>query len=142
MRTLKKTLALVLVVAMMLSFGVIGANAAFTDTSKVNENYAEAVDVLTGIKVIDGVKSGDTYAFQPTGTLTREQAAKIIAYMLLGPTNAQLISKATTQKFSDVAADRWSAGYIEYCANVGIILGTGDGKFDPEGKLTWSLDDA
>ena len=131
MRTLKKTLALVLVVAMMLSFGAIGANAAFTDTK--DSKYTEAIEVMTGIGVINGMT--DT-TFAPTATLTREQAAKIITYMLLGPTNAQLISKATTQKFSDVAADRWSAGYIEYCANVGIILGTGNGKFDPEGKLT------
>jgi hypothetical protein len=41
-----------------------------------------------------------------------------------------------TQIFTDVAADRWSAGYIAYCANVGILAGTGDGSFNPEGELT------
>lgn len=131
MRTLKKTLALVLVVAMALSFGVIGANAAFTDTA--SSNYTEAISVLSGIGVINGMT--DT-TFDPAGNLTREQAAKIIAYMLLGPTNAQLISTATSQKFADVAADRWSAGYIEYCANLGIINGVGDNNFDPAGTLT------
>jgi hypothetical protein len=132
MRTLKKTLALVLVLAMALSFGVIGANAAFTDVAADNE-YTEAIEVLTGIGVINGMTAT---TFAPNGTLTREQAAKIISYMLLGASNAQLISNATSQVFSDVAATRWSAGYIEYCANIGIIAGVGDGKFDPEGALT------
>lgn len=131
MRTLKKTLALVLVIAMCLSIGVIGANAAFTDTA--TNDYNEAIQVMNGIGVINGMTAT---TFAPDGTLTREQAAKIIAYMLLGPTNAKLISNATTSKFSDVATTRWSAGYIEYCANLGIINGVGDGKFAPEGTLT------
>jgi hypothetical protein len=121
---------------MMVSFGAIGASAAFTDTA--DSVYGEAISVMNGIGVIDGM-TGTT--FEPTGNLTREQAAKIIAYMLLGPTNAQLISTASSQKFSDVAKTRWSAGYIEYCANLGIISGVGGGKFDPAGSLTtaaWS----
>ena len=132
MRTLKKTLALVLVVAMMLSFGVVGANAAFTDVTETTK-YAEEVAVLNAIGVIDGMT---TTTFAPDGTLTREQAAKIIAFVKLGPTNAKLIGSASSSRFSDVKADRWSAGYIEYCANLGIIAGNGDGTFAPEGKLT------
>ncbi|MEG1633791.1 MAG: S-layer homology domain-containing protein, partial [Oscillospiraceae bacterium] len=108
------------------------ASAAFTDV-KADTKYAEAIGVLSGIGVIDGMTK-DTFA--PDGTLTREQAAKMVAYLMLGPTNAKLIGSATSQKFSDVAANRWSAGYIEYCANLGIISGVGDKKFNPEGKLT------
>ena len=132
MRTLKKTLALVLVVALVLSFSAIGANA-FTDSSKITKSYAEAVDVLTGIKVIDGLDDG---SFNPAGTLTRAQAAKIIAFVKLGPTNAKLVSGATAQKFSDVPTSHWAAGYIEYCANLKIVEGVDDKNFDPEGKLT------
>ena len=132
MRTLKKTLALVLVVAMVLSFGVIGANAAFTDVT-AETDYADAINLMNGLGIINGMTET---TFAPDGTLTREQAAKIIAYVKLGPTNAKLIGAATSSRFTDVAADRWSAGYIEYCANVGIILGNGDGTFNPEGKLT------
>ncbi len=132
MRTLKKTLALVLVVAMALSFGVIGATAAFTDVAADNE-YKEAIDVLSGIGVINGMTAT---TFEPDGNLTRAQAAKIVAYIKLGPTYAQLVSSASTQRFDDVATSYWAAGYIEYCANLGIIAGVGDNKFDPEGKLT------
>ena len=38
--------------------------------------------------------------------------------------------------FSDVAANRWSAGYIGYCVQQGILAGTGNGNFNPEGELT------
>ncbi|NCB52225.1 MAG: S-layer homology domain-containing protein [Clostridia bacterium] len=131
MRTLKKTLALVLVLAMALSFGVIGANAAFTDTA--GTTYEDAIDVMTGLGVINGMTAT---TFEPAGNLTREQAAKIVTYIVLGPTNAQLVSSATSAIFDDVAADRWSAGYIEYCYNTGIIAGVGDNNFDPTGTLS------
>lgn len=131
MKNLKKLLALVLVFALVLSFGAVAASAAFTDTASTK--YGEAIDVLSGIKVIDGTTST---TFDPTGVLTREQAAKVITYMLLGPANAALVGGVSSQTFSDVATTRWSAGYIEYCASQGIIGGTGDGTFNPEGKLT------
>ena len=61
MRTLKKTLSLVLVVAMVLGLCVVGASAKdavenFTDDyEKVGAAYQEAVGVLVGIGVIDGM---------------------------------------------------------------------------------------
>ena len=129
MKNLKKLLAVILVVAMVFSVTAISASA-FDDTA--DSDYSEAIDVLTGIGVIDGMT--DT-TFDPTGTLTREQAAKIIAYLLLGE-NADLLVSATSQLFDDVATSRWSAGYIEYCATLGVIVGNGDGTFDPTGTLT------
>ena len=131
MRTLKKTLALVLVVAMVLSFGVIGASADFTDTK--GNAYQEEIEVLSAIGVINGMTNT---TFEPDGSLTRAQAAKIIAFLKLGATNAQLISSASAQRFDDVPTSHWAAGYIEYCANLGVINGVGDNKFDPEAKLT------
>jgi predicted ribosomally synthesized peptide with SipW-like signal peptide len=80
MRTLKKTLAFVLVLAMVVSLGAMGASAAFTDTD--DSDYPVAIDVMSGIGVINGMTAT---TFDPAGSLTREQAAKIIAYMLLGP---------------------------------------------------------
>ena len=37
--------------------------------------------------------------------------------------------------FADVAASRWSAGFVGYCAQAGVVSGY-DGKFDPAGQLT------
>ena len=138
MRTLKKTLSLVLVVAMVLGLCVVGASAYnkvedFTDdVSKIGTAYYEAVGVLTGIGIIDGMTET---AFEPQGNYTREQAAKIIAYMQLGKAKADSL-KCTVAPFEDVAASRWSAGYIAYCVEQGIIDGMTETTFEPTAKLT------
>ena len=138
MRTLKKTLSLVLVVAMVLGLCVVGASAKdavenFTDDyQKVGAAYQEAVGVLVGIGVIDGMTET---ALEPQGNYTREQAAKIIAYMLLGKSKADSL-KCTVAPFDDVAASRWSAGYIAFCVEQGIIDGMTATTYEPTGTLT------
>ncbi len=133
MRNLKRTLSLALSAVMLMGMMVIGAGAAssdFTDASDIKN--VEAVDVMVALGVLEGGDKGD---FQPNSILTREQAAKIICYLLLGTESAE---KLTTNSavFSDVAANRWSAPYISYCVNLGILAGDGQGHFFPEGKLT------
>ena len=138
MRTLKKTLSLVLVVAMVLGLCVVGASAKdavenFTDDyQKVGAAYQEAMGVLVGVGIIDGMTET---ALEPQGTYTREQAAKIIAYMLLGKSKADSL-KCTVAPFDDVAASRWSAGYIAYCVEQGIIDGMTETTFEPAASLT------
>ena len=129
MRNLKKILALVLALVLSLSLVTIASGADFNDADEIE--LTEAVDVMTTIGVLEGHNTGD---FAPQGTLTREQAAKIITYMLLGE-NAERLSVSSTS-FSDVAADRWSAADIEYCTTLGIIAGNGDGTFGPTKALT------
>ena len=132
---MKKLLALVLAMVMTLGLATVGASAAaYTDAADIN--YAEAVGVLSAIKVFDGQNG----AFNPQGTLTREQGAKIIAYMILGKTGADSLTTAKSS-FSDVAPERWSAGAIEYCVTAGIIGGAGkdangNDVFNPEAALT------
>ncbi len=129
MRNLKKVLALVLALVMSLSLVTIANAADFTDSNDIS--YEEAVDVMNAIGVLEGFEDG---SFQPSATLTREQAAKIICTMLLGD-NAEKLA-GTTSAFSDVASTRWSAPYIAYCASLGIVAGNGDGTFNPTGTLT------
>ena len=127
---MKRSLALVLALVMVLGMMAIPASADFTDAKDVK--YTEAVDVVAACGIINGFENG---SFDPTGTLTREQAAKIVAYMRLGADNADAL-KATSAPFEDVAANRWSAGYIAYCVNEGIINGRSDKIFDPTGTVT------
>ena len=132
MRNLKRTLSLVLAAVMLVGMMVVGASAASSDFVDGNEiTYAEAAEVMTALGVFEGTDKG---AFDPTGILTREQAAAIICRMLLGDDAENLTTNSTV--FSDVAADRWSAGYIGYCAQQNILAGTGNGTFNPEGELT------
>ncbi len=129
MRNLKKVLALVLALVMAMSLVTIANAADFSDNADID--YSEAVDVMVAAGIIDGVGNN---SFDPNGTLTREQAAKLITYMLMGENSDKLGVEGSS--FNDVAATRWSAPAIEYCAAMGIIDGAGDGNFYPAGKLT------
>ena len=129
MRNLKKILALVLALVMSLSLVTIANAADFTDNDDIS--YEEAADVMNAIGIIEGFEDG---SFDPNGTLTREQAATLVTRMLLGDNADRLGVEGST--FNDVAATRWSASYIEYCAGLGLIDGAGDGNFYPAGQLT------
>lgn len=54
---------------------------------------------------------------------------------MLGNKTAEAI-QASGNKFTDVPANHWAAGYIEYLTSAGVIGGVGGGKFDPDGQLT------
>ena len=127
---MKRTLALVLALVMAIGLMAFPVSADFTDDADIK--YTEAVDVMSAIGVIDGFEDG---SFDPDGYLTREQAAKVVAYLMLGAEDADALS-ASSAPFDDVAANRWSAGYIAYCVNEGIINGRSDTTFDPTGNVT------
>ena len=124
---MKKLLALVLALVMSMSLVTI-SNAAFKDADKID--YKEAVDVMNAVGVFVGDEKGN---FNAKENLTREQAAKIIAYLELGSKAADALVGGAT--FTDVASTRWSAGFVGYCAQAGVVAGY-DGKFDPAGQLT------
>ena len=128
---MKKFLSLVLALVMTMSLVTVSAGAKdFTDSSKIN--YSEAVDVLSEAKVIDGYADG---AFNPSNTLTRGAAAKIICNLILGPTTASALV-ADAAPYKDVPTNHPFAGYIAYCQKTGIISGYADGTFKPANSLT------
>ena len=71
----KKVLSLVLCVAMLLSVMVMGTGAAFTDEDDFSPQYAEAAEVLTNLKVMQGYDDG---SFLPQRNITRAQVATLI----------------------------------------------------------------
>ena len=94
---MKKFLSLVLALVMTMSLVTVSAGAKdFSDDGSIT--YKEAVDVISGIGVVDGYSGGD---FKPTEVLTRGAAAKIICNLILGPTTASYLS-ADTAPFKDV----------------------------------------
>ena len=125
---MKKLLALVLALVMSMSLVTI-SNAAFKDADRID--YKEAVDVMNAVGVFVGDEKGN---FNAKENLTREQAAKIIAYLELGSKAADALAGGAT--FTDVASTRWSAGFVGYCAQAGVVNGVGNSKFDPAGQLT------
>ena len=129
MKNLKKSLALVLAIALVFSL-VVFANAEFTDAEDINPKYTDAVGVMNGLGIIKGY---DTGAFGPQDTLTRDQGAKIITMIKMGKASSTL---PTNQVFNDVPADNWAAPYVAYAASKNIINGYGDGNFGPGDKLS------
>ena len=130
---MKKLLAMVLALVMTLSLAV-SANA-FTDDSKVNDSYAEAVAVLNGMGVFKGYEDG---SFKPEGDITRAEVATIVyrIYTADVAKNDKSGLYASYNKFSDMAGASWAAGYIGYCANAELVKGYPDGTFKPSGKVT------
>ena len=122
-----------LALALLLACALLCAPAlAFKDDAQIGQAYREAVEAMTAQGVLEGFPDD---SFRPDGTLTREQGAKIIAYLRLGKGTAEklLCNKAP---FDDVAANRWSAPYIAWCVDNDILHGYGGGRFGPGDPLT------
>ena len=107
---MKKFLSLVLALVMTMSLVTVSAGAKdFTDSGELSgEQYAEAVNVMSEMGIIDGYAGG---AFQPQGTLTRGAAAKIICNLILGPTTAEALV-ADAAPYSDVPTTNTFAGTL------------------------------
>lgn len=133
MKNLKRLSALLLLMAALFGMSTLSdaKTGGYADAASIREERNEAVDVMSAL----GVFQGSNSKFDPEGILTREQAAKIISYMLLPKEEADKLV-ASVAPYSDVAKDRWSAGPIEYCKSQGIISGVGGGRFDPAAQLT------
>ena len=128
MTNLKKTLAVVLAFAMMLSMGSVFAYSDVEDGTTVSE----AVSILSNLNILTGFEDG---TFRPDETVTRAQMAAIICRMLGYEDQAQ--SSMGTTVFDDVAASHWASGYINVTQAQGVINGYGNGNFGPEDKVTY-----
>ena len=131
---LKKVLSLVLCVAMLLSVMVMGTGAAFTDEDDFSPQYAEAAEVLTNLKVMQGYDDG---SFLPQRNITRAQVATMIYRAATGDVNdTQVGQYVDYDQFNDVSATDWHAGYVNYCANAELIKGFTPDTFGPNKNVT------
>jgi len=132
---MKKFLSLMLAMIMVMSLVTVGAGAVdFTDEETIQ--YNEAVAVMSELGILTGTKNADgTYTFYPQGTLTRQAAAKIIAYIALGADDAEDLV-CVEDPFTDVPATKTLAPYINWAAKEGIITGYDDGTFKPSNNVS------
>ena len=135
MKNLKRVLSLGLASVMLAGMMVVGASAVdtrdFTDQSEIQ--HTDAVNTMVALNVINGK---DTGAFDPEGTVTRAEMAKMITVALNGGKDFTYGTKATPT-YSDIKG-HWAESYIEYCSSTGIIAGQGDGTFAPGATVTGS----
>lgn len=102
------------------------ADRPFTDTD------AASVSALYHWGILKGTSDK---AFSPADSLTREEAAVILDRLraLLQVTPA----KASGEPYRDDAAiSDWASGSVYALRDLGLMLGTGEGKFSPADKLT------
>ena len=136
MRNLKRALSLLLAAAMLIGMMVVGASAAgslddFSDKDEIVNQ--DAVSLLTILGVIEGKEDGSY--FDPTGSVTRAEMAKMIATILNQGADVDGLYTGMNTGLTDVKG-HWAESYINYCYSLGIIAGRGNGKFDPAATVT------
>ncbi len=130
MRTLKKVLALTVVLATVFS---LTAFAAFTDADQINESCQDDINLMNALNVMVGDAEG---TFRPNGTISRAEAAKMVYVVRNGGVDDKASGWTGMKVFNDVPAGAWYEGYVNYCASLGIIAGVGGNKFNPDGAVT------
>lgn len=132
MRNFKKFLSLVLAALMVSGMMVFTAPAASAADYEATGTYADSITLLSTLEVM----LGDGESFNEKGKVTRWQMALFIARIVTGEVGNEMWEAEKSQIFTDVTADHYP-GAIDFCAELGIINGVGDGKFDPEGNITY-----
>lgn len=139
MKNLKKVLALVLAVVMIMGVVTVASAKTYKDAdAKAFKNYADAIDALSSLKILDGFEDE---TFKADGTLTRAQAAKIVAIVHNAATNgriqsdiADLYSNAQNP-FVDCNTS-WALPYINYCRITGLADGMTATTYAPKREVT------
>lgn len=139
MKNLKKVLALVLAVVMIMGTVAVASAKDYTDV-KSSDNYADAIDILSSLGILDGFTDG---TFKPEGTLTRAQAAKMVAIVHNAATKGVIKGQDAISDlygnaqnaFTDCTGN-WAVAYINYCRATGLLDGITRTTYAPNSKLT------
>ncbi|RAV03120.1 S-layer homology domain-containing protein [Paenibacillus sp. YN15] len=126
-KVMKKSLSLILAIAMVFSMFAsvaFAAEATTTDTPKTTEEKYDALKAL-------GIFEGDETGANLEGDMTRAQLAKIVAKLL------KVEENKAANTYTDVPADHWAAGFIGAATEAKAFDGVAEGKFDPEGKVSY-----
>ncbi len=134
----KKMLGLLIAVLLCFHFsvsfaaGATKSSADFTDLKDLDAATKAKFDKMISAGVFDGVSEG---TFGLKEEMNRAQFAKVAALTKGLEVNKDL----KTSSFSDVKADGpngYALPYIEALKSAGITDGSGEGKYNPAGKVT------
>ena len=139
MKNLKKVLALVLAVVMIMGTVAVASAKDYKDV-KSSDNYAEAIDILSTLGILDGFEDG---TFKADGKLTRAQAAKIVAIVHNAATTGTIKGAAAVADLYSNAQnsfvdcnDSWALPFINYCRITGLADGMTKTTYAPNRQLT------
>ena len=106
------------------------ASISYTDVPK-SAWYYETVCIAQKYSYINGVGGGK---MDPTGTVTREQAATIIGRLYKADPGD--VSPSSLDFKDKAKISSWSAGYIRAAVDKGFLAGYSDGTFRPTREVT------
>ena len=101
------------------------APRVFSDVA--GTKYELAANTLCTYGMLRGYADG---TFRPESGLTRAELCALLTQTM------RLHLPETGATFSDVAKDSWYAPYIQAAQAAGYVSGVGNGRFDPQGKVT------
>jgi len=133
MRNLKKFLALVLAMVMCFSLMLTVNASSFKDDDDINDNYAEAVNVLSALGIIQGDDNGN---FNPKKSIRRCEVAAMIYRIDTAVDDTQAKIFKDYGYFTDVDPEDWFAGYVNFCGNAEFVKGKAPKVFAPHDYVT------
>ena len=109
----------------------ISKTAGYNDVA-ADAWYADSVYKAKENGYMQGVAEG---IFAPEQAMTRAEFAKLVANMA-GYDYDTTFGVTYPTQFTDVPADAWFAGAVEWAARYGIVTGTSETTFEPNGTVT------
>ena len=127
MKRVRRTLAVVLAVAMALTTFSIGVVSAANTYSDISGHWAESyINKWSNRSVINGYEDG---TFRPDNYISRAEAAKVIV-------SAKGVTALSGVTFTDVADGEWYALYVSRAVAAGYVTGDAEGTFRPDDPIT------
>lgn len=111
----------------------LDAAEIYADGDQIDPAAKDAVELIYALGLMSGDANGK---FNPEGTVTRAEMARIIYIILNYGKDDKAVNYTGANLFSDVEPGSWYEGYVNYCASNKLIQGQSDGTFGPNETLT------
>ena len=136
---MKKTLVVLLALMMVFAFATTAMAAdeqyvPYNDIADQDVEIQTAIERLTILGALTGYDTEGT-KFAPSQLITREEFATI-GVRIAGLEDQVALYASMASAFTDVEEGRWSEGYINAANANGIMIGRGNGVFDPKANVT------
>jgi hypothetical protein len=113
----------------------LAPESTVTDREAAREVHRPSIDCALQYEIANGKGDGSTYA--PGENVTRGQMATFVLNAINAAGSGAELSAATgADEFSDLGEDPTHRASINKLAELGIISGTGGGKFSPQATIT------
>ncbi len=128
MKQWNKTLALLLILALILALPVLaeGEQGTYRDVPE-DAWFAQAAEYCAAQGLMNGVSED---SFDPNGGTTRAMVVTVLYRLSGSPV------RTSEKTFPDVAADSWYADPVTWAALEGVTTGREDGLFAPDEAIT------